>query len=63
MHSQNKETTVSSKIKSHLEWLAAVPMLATIGVGVAIGATFGGAGWVLSKMTSKQKTATKAKAA
>ncbi len=54
---------MSSKVKSHLEWLAAVPMLATIGVGVAIGATFGGAGWVLSKMSSKQKTSSKAKAA
>lgn len=54
---------MSSKVKSHLEWLAAVPMLATIGVGVAIGATFGGAGWVLSKIGSKPKTSAKTKAA
>lgn len=54
---------MSAKVKSHLEWLAAVPMLATIGAGVAIGAACGGAGWILSKMGGKPKTSPKTKAA
>jgi len=47
---------VKAKVKSsNLQWLAAAPMLATIGIGVAIGAACGGAAWALEKILPKQK--------
>ncbi len=41
-------------IPSQLQWLAAAPMLATIGVGVAIGAACSGAAWALGKLMPKR---------
>jgi len=49
---------VKAKVKhsnSGLQWLAAAPMLATIGVGVAIGAACGGAALALEKILPKPK--------
>lgn len=57
-HNQIKEATVKAKVKhsnSGLQWLAAAPMLATIGVGVAIGAACGGAALALEKILPKPK--------